>query len=62
LEKIHLIFKDLASWSGREKEWYYSEKRLLFSSPSNKEREIWLSIINWLIELASKRKIVDVEV
>jgi hypothetical protein len=42
--------KDLASWSGREKEWYFSEKRLLFASTSNKEREIWLSILSWLIE------------
>lgn len=42
--------EDLASWSGREKEWYYSEKRLLFASTSQKEREIWLSILSWLIE------------
>lgn len=46
------IFKkllDLQSWSGREKEWYYSEKRLLFASESQKEREIWLSVLTWLI-------------
>jgi len=41
---------DLSKWSGREKEWYYSEKRLLFSTYSFREREVWIAVINWLIE------------
>jgi len=40
---------DLCSWSGREKEWYYSEKRLLFSTPNPEDKEKWLSVINWVI-------------
>lgn len=38
----------MTSWSGREREWFYSEKRLLFATPSEKEREVWISVLNWL--------------
>ncbi len=38
------------SWSGREREWFYSEKRLLFATPSEQEREIWVSVLNWLFK------------
>ena len=44
-----MFFLDLYSWTGREKEWYYSEKRLLFASPKQEEREKWLSVLNWII-------------
>jgi len=39
---------DLISWSGREKEWYFSEKRLLFATPNEEEREKWVSVLNWI--------------
>ena len=41
---------DLSSWTGRQREWYLSEKRLLFATHTIEEREKWLSVINWLIE------------
>ena len=45
--QIYMLL-DLYSWTGREKEWYYSEKRLLFASPKQEEREKWLSVLNWI--------------
>ena len=39
---------DLISWSGRQKEWYFSEKRLLFATPSQVEREKWITVLNWI--------------
>jgi len=41
---------DLTSWSGREREWFYSEKRLLFACPNQKERETWVAVLNWVFE------------
>lgn len=41
---------DLTSWSGREREWYYSEKRLLFATPNEREREVWVSVLNWFFK------------
>jgi len=38
----------LISWSGREKEWYFSERRLLFATPSIEERERWTGILNYI--------------
>jgi len=38
----------LISWSGREKEWYFSERRLLFATPSIEERERWTEILNYI--------------
>lgn len=40
---------DLSSWTGRENEWYYSEKRLLFASPDLEEREKWVAVLEWAI-------------
>ncbi len=45
---MHLIA--LTTWSGREREWYYSEKRLLFATPNQQEREVWVSVLNWLFK------------
>jgi len=42
-------FKDLVWWSGREKEWYTSEKRLLFATPNIQERNRWVTVLSWMI-------------
>jgi hypothetical protein len=38
----------MTSWTNREREWYYSEKRLLFAAPSIQERERWLAALCWI--------------
>lgn len=54
---FHLIYEIvLTSWSGREREWYYSEKRLLFATPNEREREIWVSILNWIFNYAVREE------
>mmetsp|Transcript_15321 Transcript_15321/g.13045 ORF Transcript_15321/g.13045 Transcript_15321/m.13045 type:complete len:258 (+) Transcript_15321:913-1686(+) len=40
---------DLTSWTNREKEWFYAEKRLLFAAPKLSDREKWLSVLNWIV-------------
>jgi len=40
----------LASWSQREQEWWYAEKRLLFATTAPKEREVWLAVLAWVLE------------
>jgi len=39
----------LASWTGRENEWYYSEKRLLFATPNIADREKWVGVLEWVV-------------
>jgi len=36
---------DLTSWTNREKEWYFSEKRLLFAAPNIEERDRWVKLL-----------------
>lgn len=41
---------DLSSWTGRENEWFYSEKRLLFATPDSEEREKWVQFLEWALK------------
>jgi hypothetical protein len=50
----------MISWTNREREWYYSEKRLLFAIPKLEEREKWIAVLNWVLDehnLNSSRKL-----
>lgn len=49
--KIIIFGIDLSTWSGREKIWYFGEKKLLFASTCDREIELWISIINILKKL-----------
>jgi hypothetical protein len=44
----------MISWTNREREWYYSEKRLLFATPKIDHREKWLAVLHWLVEENNK--------
>ena len=39
-----------SSWTNREYEWYYAEKRFLFACEDEDDCNFWISILNWLIE------------
>ncbi len=44
----------MVSWTNREREWYYSEKRLLFATAKLEDRERWVAVLNWLIDEANQ--------
>lgn len=39
-----------ASWSNREEEWYFVNKRLLFATQSSHAAETWMQNLNQLLE------------
>ena len=41
--------RGLDTWSHREIDWYLSENRLVFSCQSDKECDLWVTILNYLI-------------
>ena len=56
LVKYDSVSKELTSWSGRLKEWYDSETRLLFCSDNRQIRDAWLEVIITLKERLVNKK------
>ena len=47
---INKHYLDTNSWSNKEREWYFSRKRMLFGCSNMQEREKWLALLSWLAE------------
>jgi len=47
------VILELLTWTSREKEWYFSEKRLLFASPKKEIRDSWFNVLNILFKLVN---------
>lgn len=44
---------DLKTWTAREKEWYFSEKRLLFATTKHNILESWINVLKILMKGAN---------
>ena len=52
---IYFIASVFNLWTEREREWYNSEKRLLFALQDRSQRDTWFEVLKWIIDF-NKRK------
>jgi hypothetical protein len=48
-DKITKSVNIQGSWSNREQEWYFTNKRLLFSTKSSEDTDQWVDKLNALV-------------